>query len=428
MSLVALGVTGGIGAYKAVEVARGLQKRGHEVVALMTRSARRFVGPVTFEAITRRRVITDQWAPGMNADIEHIALTTEIDLLLIAPATANIIAKLAHGIADDFLTSFVLALRKPILLAPAMNTNMFEHPAVQANLATLSARGVQFVDPGSGYLACGWIGKGRLAEPEEIAEAAHRMMLPVQSLTGRKLLVTAGPTYENIDPVRFIGNRSSGRMGVAIAAEAARRGADVTLVLGPSSLDLPPVRDVVRVRSAADMHAAVMARAKDADVVIMAAAVADYTPADGAEPQKIAKKGEGLTLTLTKTRDILADLGRARAEGGLGAGARAGLASVGGRSPLLVGFAAETHDVIAHAREKLARKQIDLIVANDVARADAGFEVDTNAATLISHDDAIELPLQSKQEMAGRILDRVTAMLRAEVETPPLVAQPAPQL
>ena len=403
MSLVALGVTGGIGAYKAVEVARGLQKRGHEVVALMTRSARRFVGPVTFEAITRRRVITDQWAPGMNADIEHIALTTEIDLLLIAPATANIIAKLAHGIADDFLTSFVLALRKPILLAPAMNTNMFEHPAVQANLATLAARGVQFVDPGSGYLACGWIGKGRLAEPDEIAEAAHRMMLPVASLAGRRVLVTAGPTYENIDPVRYIGNRSSGRMGVAIAAEAARRGADVTLVLGPSSLDLPPVKDIVRVRSAADMHAAVMARAKDADVVIMAAAVADYTPAQGAEPQKIAKTGEGLTLTLTKTRDILADLGRERAAGG-------------GAHPLLVGFAAETHDVIAHAREKLARKKIDLIVANDVARADAGFEVDTNAATLISHDDAIELPLQSKQEMAGRILDRVTSMLRAAAQ------------
>jgi phosphopantothenoylcysteine decarboxylase / phosphopantothenate---cysteine ligase len=423
MGLVALGVTGGIGAYKAVEVARGLQKRGHDVVALMTRSARRFVGPVTFEAITRRRVITDQWAPGMNADIEHIALTTEIDLLLIAPATANIIAKLAHGIADDFLTSFVLALRKPILLAPAMNTNMFEHPAVQANLATLAARGVQFVDPGSGYLACGWIGKGRLAEPEEIAEAAHRMMLPVASLAGRKVLVTAGPTYENIDPVRYIGNRSSGKMGVAIAAEAARRGADVTLVLGPSSLDLPPVKDIVRVRSAADMHAAVMGRAKDADVVIMAAAVADYTPAQGAEPQKIAKTGEGLTLTLTKTRDILADLGRARAEGGLrGSGG-------GGRSPLLVGFAAETHDVIAHAREKLARKKIDLIVANDVARADAGFEVETNAATLISHDDAIELPLQSKQEMAGRILDRVTSMLRAESEAvPPPIAQPAPQL
>jgi phosphopantothenoylcysteine decarboxylase / phosphopantothenate---cysteine ligase len=416
MGLVALGVTGGIGAYKAVEVARGLQKRGHEVVALMTRSARRFVGPVTFEAITRRRVITDQWAPGMNADIEHIALTTEIDLLLIAPATANIVAKLAHGIADDFLTSFVLALRKPILLAPAMNTNMFEHPAVQANLATLAARGVHFVDPGSGYLACGWIGKGRLAEPDEIAEAAHRMMLPVASLAGRKVLVTAGPTYENIDPVRYIGNRSSGRMGVAIAAEAARRGADVTLVLGPSSLDLPPVKDIVRVRSAADMHAAVMARARDADVVIMSAAVADYTPAQGAEPQKIAKTGEGLTLTLTKTRDILADLGRARAESG-------------GHRPLLVGFAAETHDVIAHAREKLARKQIDMIVANDVARADAGFEVDTNAATLISSDDAIELPLQSKQEMAGRILDRVTAMLRAEAAAvPPAITQPAPQL
>jgi phosphopantothenoylcysteine decarboxylase / phosphopantothenate---cysteine ligase len=399
MSLVALGVTGGIGAYKAVEVARGLQKRGHEVVAIMTRSARRFVGPLTFEAITRRRVITDQWAPGMNADIEHIALTTEADLLLVAPATANTIAKFAHGIADDFLTAFFLASRAPALMAPAMNTNMLEHPAVAANLATLASRGVQFVDPGSGYLACGWVGKGRLAEPDAIVDAAHGLLAPVATLAGQKVLVTAGPTYETIDPVRFIGNRSSGRMGVALAAEAARRGAAVTLVLGPSSLALPPAAEIVRVRSAAEMHAAVLAAAAAVDVVIMAAAVADYTPADGPEPQKIAKNHDRLTLTLVKTRDILGDLGRARA---------------GGHRPVLVGFAAETHDVVGRARAKLMAKQVDLIVANDVSREDAGFEVETNAATLITPDQVVELPLQSKPALASRILDRVVELLQPQ--------------
>src|SRR5216117_3998607 len=253
MGLIALGVTGGIGAYKAVEVARGLQKRGHEVVAVMTRSARKFVGEVTFEAITRRPVITDQFARGMNADIEHIALATDIALLLVAPATAKIIGKFANGIADDFLTSLYLATRAPVLMAPAMNTNMLEHEAVRRNLAALSARGVRFVDPGQGYLACGWIGKGRLAEPDEIVEAAEAILRPQGPLRGQRVLVTAGPTYEDVDPVRYIGNRSSGRMGYAIAAEAARRGAEVTLVTGPSSLEAPPVREVVRVRSAAEM-------------------------------------------------------------------------------------------------------------------------------------------------------------------------------
>src|SRR3954468_12516804 len=227
MALIALGVTGGIGAYKAVEVARGLQKRGHDVAAIMTRSARRFVGEVTFEAITRRPVITDQFARGMNADIEHIALATDASLLLVAPATANVIGKFANGIADDFLTSLYLATRAPVLMAAAMNTNMLEHEAVQQNMVALTSRGVRFVDPGSGYLACGWIGKGRLAEPEAIAEAAHQLVQPGGSLLGRFVLVTAGPTYEDIDIVRYIGNRSSGKMGYAIAAEAARRGARV---------------------------------------------------------------------------------------------------------------------------------------------------------------------------------------------------------
>ncbi len=397
MALVALGVTGGIGAYKAVEVARGLQKRGHEVVALMTRSARRFVTPLTFEAITRRRVITTQWTPGMNADIEHIALTTEVDLLLVAPATANIIAKFAHGIADDFLTSFYLALRKPVLLAPAMNTNMFEHPTVVANLATLAARGVRFVDPGSGYLACGWIGKGRLAEPDDIVEAVQAVLTPATPLRGTRMLISAGPTYEDVDPVRYIGNRSSGKMGLAIAAEAAERGAEVTLVLGPSSQTPPAGVSVARVRSAAEMHAAIMERAAGVDAIVMAAAVADYTPVSGPASQKIAKtSSDTLTITLARTRDILADLARTR-----GSAVR----------PLLVGFAAETHDVVAKARAKLQSKQVDLLVANDISRADAGFEVDANAATLVSADGLEELPLQSKRALAGRILDRVSTLL-----------------
>ena len=242
MALIALGVTGGIGAYKAVEVCRGLQKRGHDVVAVMTRSAARFVGPVTFEAITRRPVITSQWRPGMNADIEHIAIADGIALLLVAPCTANVIGKFANGIADDFLTSLYLATKAPVLLAPAMNTNMLAHDAVQRNLQTLAARGVRFVEPGEGYLACGWIGKGRLAEPAEIVRRCVRAprRRPPRRCRGRRVLVTAGPTYEDIDPVRYVGNRSSGRMGFALAAEARRRGADVTLVAGPTASSRRP--------------------------------------------------------------------------------------------------------------------------------------------------------------------------------------------
>src|SRR5882672_416932 len=330
MSLIALGVTGGIGAYKAVEVARGLQKRGHEVVAVMTHGATRFVGPVTFEAITRRRVITDQFEGGMNAEIEHIALASTIDLLLIAPATANIIGKLANGIADDFLSTLYTATRAPLLIAPAMNTQMFAHEAVRKNLDTLAARGTRFVEPGEGYLACGWIGKGRLAEPEDIVAAAERIVSPRDSvLRGRRVVVTAGPTYEDIDPVRYVGNRSSGRMGFAIAAAAHARGANVTLVAGPTSLEPPSADEVIRVRRAFEMHAAVMRAAEHADVVVMAAAVADYAPVDPA-PDKIAKSSEPMTLTLQRTPDILADLGQASAR-------RA--------TPLiLVGFAAETGD------------------------------------------------------------------------------------
>src|SRR6195256_5424886 len=396
MGLIALGVTGGIGAYKAVEVVRGLQKRGHEVVAIMTQSAIRFVGPITFEAITRRQVITDQFAPGMNADIEHIALASSIDLLLIAPATANIIGKLANGIADNFVTTLYTATRAPLLLAPSMNTQMFEHEAVRRNLDTLAARGTRFVEPGEGYLACGWIGKGRLGEPAEIVEAAESILRPPGPLRGRRVLVTAGPTYEDVDPVRYVGNRSSGRMGFAIAAEAARRGAEVTLVAGPTSIEAPAVREIVRVRRASDMHEAVLLRADAMDVVIMAAAVADYAPADPAL-QKISKDSESLTLVLHRTPDILGDLGSRR------------LAT--GRGPVLVGFAAETEDVLRRAGAKREKKHIDLIVANDVSRGDAGFDVDVNEVTIIGPEGADHLPLQSKAKVAAAVLDRIEKLL-----------------
>src|SRR5689334_21250615 len=315
----------------------------------MTRAATRFVGPITFEAITRRPVITSQWKPGANADIEHIAIADAIALLLVAPCTANVIGKFANGLADDFLSSLYLATEAPVLIAPAMNTNMLGHDAVQRNLQTLAARGVRFVEPGEGYLACGWIGKGRLAEPDDIVAAADRIVSPRDSaLRGRRVVVTAGPTYEDIDPVRYVGNRSSGRMGFAVAAEAQRRGASVTLIAGPTRLEPPAVEAVVRVRSAAQMHEQVMAAAAGADVVIMAAAVADYTPAAPAAT-KMAKSYGPLTITLARTPDSLADLGTLRAR-------------LGGGRPVLVGFAAETDDLLRKARDKRSRKQIDLIV------------------------------------------------------------------
>jgi phosphopantothenoylcysteine decarboxylase/phosphopantothenate--cysteine ligase len=396
LALIALGVTGGIGAYKAVEVARGLQKRGHEVVVVMTHSATRFVGPITFEAITHRRVITDQFEPGANADIEHIALASTIDLLLIAPATANVLGKMANGIADDFLSTLYTATRAPVVVAPAMNTQMFQHEAVKKNLDTLVARGVRFVEPGEGYLACGWIGKGRLAEPEEIVTAALAVLQPDGPLRGQPVLVTAGPTYEDVDAVRYIGNRSSGRMGFAVAAEAARRGGAVTLIAGPTTGEVPVVQEMVRVRSAAEMHAAVLARADRARVVVMAAAVADYTPAERA-PHKVPKASDSLTLVLKRTPDILGDLGRRRLANGSG--------------PLLVGFAAETEDLLARASAKRERKHVDLIVANDVSRSDSGFDVDVNEVVLIGPDGPEWLPLQSKSRVAAAILDRIEKLL-----------------
>ena len=403
MGLIALGVTGGIGAYKAVDIVRRLQQDGHDVVVIMTSNARRFVGPLTFEAITRRPVITDQFAPGANATIEHVSLATDIRALLVAPATANTIGKLAHGIADDFLTSLYLVTRAPVVVAPAMNTNMYEHAAVAANLAALEARGAHVVAPGEGYLACGWTGPGRLAPVEDVVAAVERRLRPAgRDLAGRRILVSAGPTCEDLDPVRFVGNRSSGRMGFALAAEAVARGGRVVLVSGPCSLEPPTGADVVGVRSAADMHAAVMGRAVEADAVIMAAAVADYTPGEGPRPQKIAKESGTLTLTLARTPDILRDLGRWRGDR---------------RRPVLIGFAAETRDVVPRARAKLEAKRADLIVANDVSRSDAGFDAETNAATLVAPGGTTDVPLRSKRDLAGVILERLRVML-VDSETP----------
>ncbi|HEX7085505.1 MAG TPA: bifunctional phosphopantothenoylcysteine decarboxylase/phosphopantothenate--cysteine ligase CoaBC [Vicinamibacterales bacterium] len=403
MALIALGVSGGIGAYKAVEVARGLQKAGHDVVAVMTRSARRFVGEVTFEAITRHPVVTTQWRPGANADIEHIRLASDIALLLIAPATANIIGKMAGGIADDFLSALYLATPAPVLIAPAMNSNMLAHPAVQRNLEILTSRGVQVVEPGEGYLACGWIGRGRLAEPADVVAAAERVLAGAGTLAGRRILVTAGPTCEDIDPVRFVGNRSSGRMGYAIAAEAARRGAAVTLITGPTALTPPPV-ELVRVRSAAEMHRAVHERLAGADALIMAAAVANYTP-EAPAAQKLPHDASELVLRLKPTADILAD-------------AAAWRARERRSSPLLVGFAAETHDVVPRARAKREKKGIDVIVANDVSRTDAGFEVDANVVTIIGPGGEETVPLASKRAVAATIVDRLESWLSSRAQTP----------
>jgi phosphopantothenoylcysteine decarboxylase / phosphopantothenate---cysteine ligase len=392
VAVVVLGVTGCIGAYKACEVLRELQRRGADVRVVMTAAATRFVSPMTFEALSRHPVFHDQWAPGANGDIRHISLADEADLLLVAPATADILGKFARGIADDALSTLYLATRAPVLVAPAMNVNMLEHPAVQENVATLRARGVGVVEPGSGYLACGWLGKGRLAEVEEIVDAAFAVLARRRDLEGETVLVTAGPTLEDIDPVRFVSNRSSGKMGYRLAEAARDRGAKVTLVSGPTSLEAPHGVEVVSVRSAEEMRRAVAERVGPATVVIAAAAVSDYRPA-AASPSKI-KKGDGpMRLDLVRTPDILQGLGEAK-------GAR-----------VLVGFAAETEDLVANARRKLEAKNLDLVVANDVTAEGAGFGADTNSVVLLRRDGArVDVPVASKREVAERILDEVRAL------------------
>ncbi len=394
---IALGVTGGVAAYKAAELVRRLQQEKLDVQVVMTRSAQEFITPLTFAALTGQKVITDMFSAGGSAApanvesaIEHIAVAQRIDLLLVAPATADILGKFANGIAEDFLATLYLATKAPVVVAPAMNVNMWDHPATQRNLAILRERGVQVVDPDEGYLACGMVGAGRLAATETIAKKVCEVLGLRHDLAGQTILVTAGPTCEDIDPVRFLTNRSSGKMGYALADAANRRGAHVILVSGPTDLKIPDGVDWVPVRATEEMHQAVRERAAGAKVVIMAAAISDYRPA--AQYDQKLKRNEGrLTLGLEPTPDILAELGRQKQRG-----------------RVLVGFAAETNAVAENARGKLARKGADMIVANDVTQEGAGFDADTNIVTIYSRDGReIPLPKMTKLEVANQILDRV---------------------
>jgi len=398
---IALGVTGGVAAYKSAELVRRLQQEKLDIQVVMTRAAQEFITPLTFAALTGNKVITEMFArdnaapANVESAIEHIAVAQRIDLLLVAPATADVLAQFAHGIAGDFLGTLYLATKAPVIVAPAMNVNMWEHPATRENLATLRARGVHVVDPGEGYLACGMVGAGRLAATEAIVEKVCSVLGLRHDLSGQTVLVTAGPTREDVDPVRFLTNRSSGKMGYALADAAARRGARVVLVSGPTNLPAPQGADWIPVRTTEEMRNAVREHSPEANVVIMAAAVADYRPA-AAQSHKIKRGGERLTLELEPTPDILAELGR-EFRGGNGAPRK-----------VLVGFAAETEHLAESAREKLARKGADMIVANDVTQEGAGFDGDTNIVTIFLRDGReIQLPKLSKFEVANRILDQV---------------------
>jgi phosphopantothenoylcysteine decarboxylase/phosphopantothenate--cysteine ligase len=396
---VALGVSGGIAAYKAAELVRLLEERGLEVQVVMTAAAREFVSPLTFAALSGRKVITGMFepAPGdanLESAIEHIAVAQSIDALVIAPATADVLAKIAHGLADDFLTTLVLATRAPLIVAPAMNVNMWENAATQANLEVLRGRGTTIVEPDEGYLACGMVGAGRLAALESVVAAVGAALGLADDLKAETVLVTAGPTEEAIDPVRYISNRSSGKMGYALAEAARLRGADVILVSGPTHLEPPSGVTVHRVRTAGEMARAVFDNLAGASVVVMTAAVADYRPA-AISDQKIKRNGAARTLELEPTEDILAGVCARRRPG-----------------QLVVGFAAETENLIENARAKLQRKNLDIVVANDVTEEGAGFDVDTNIVTLV-FPDGRTLPLErmSKLEVAGRILDEVKKQL-----------------
>ena len=392
---ITLGVTGGVAAYKSAELVRRLQTEGHTVQVVMTRAAREFITPLTFAALSGQKVITDLFASGESGDanlesaIEHIAVAQRTDLLLVAPATADTLAKFARGLADDFLSTLYLASTAPVVLAPAMNVNMWQHPATQENLAMLRKRGVRIVEPGEGYLACGMTGPGRLAAQEEILKAVREVVEAQQDLAGETVLVTAGPTCEDLDPVRFITNRSSGKMGYSVAEAAARRGAKVILISGPTALETPEAVERIDVRTAEEMLKAVQARFPASSIAIFAAAVADYRPAEPATA-KMKRTKDPLTIRLEPNPDILATMAKEKGE------------------RVVVGFAAETDHVAENARKKLTAKNADLIVANDVTAEGAGFDVDTNIVTIFSRDARdLPLPRMTKTEVAQRILDEV---------------------
>jgi phosphopantothenoylcysteine decarboxylase/phosphopantothenate--cysteine ligase len=392
---VALGVCGGIAAYKAVEVLRGLQKAGCVVRVAMTRRACEFVQPLTFRALSGSHVVVDDYAPDNPDPIAHITFSQTADLLVVAPATANIIAKFANGVADDFLSSTYLACSAPVLIAPAMNTTMWEHPATQRNLERLRGDGVHIMEPDAGEMACGTIGPGRLSEPERIVSMALDILAlsRKKDLVGERFLITVGATREEIDPVRFISNRSSGRMGFALAEAAVRRGGEVTVVAGITTVSPPNGVKMVQALSADEMSQAVARERSNASVFIGAAAIADYRPVARAD-QKIKKSNDSITLTLERTPDVLSEVAAARTNG-----------------MLVIGFAAETENLLDNAREKLRSKNLDAIVANDVSRVDSGFDSATNSVTIVTRDNqTVELPLMSKSEAAHRILDVIVRL------------------
>jgi len=402
---ITLGVTGGVAAYKAAELVRRLQQEGYNVQVVMTRSAREFITPLTFAALSGQKVITDLFGDSSGSEanlesaIEHIAVAQRTDLLLVAPATADIIAKFARGVADDFLTTLYLASTAPVVIAPAMNVNMWNHAATQENVEMLRARGAKIVEPDEGYLACGMTGPGRLAGLEEILAAVHEVTKSQRDLEGETILVSAGPTCEDLDPVRYITNRSSGKMGYAVAEAAAKRGAKVFLVSGPVNLETPAGIERIDVRTAEEMHRAVVEQFAQASVAILAAAVADYRPVER-RGEKIKKGVAPLAISLEPTTDILAAVARNKGE------------------KIVVGFAAETDHVAEHARKKLASKNADLIVANDVTAEGAGFDRDTNVVTLFSREGRdLALPTMPKSEVAQRIMDEVIR-LRALRQAP----------
>lgn len=390
---IVLGVTGGIACYKAAALASALVKQHAAVQVLMTENATKFVTPITFEQLTGRKALVDTFDRNFQYNVAHVSIADSADYVLVAPATANVIAKLAHGLADDMLTTTVLACDCPKSIAPAMNTKMFTNPVTQDNLAALRRYGWEVIEPASGRLACGAVGQGKLPEPERLLEACIHAAARQKDLSGRRILVTAGPTREPLDPVRYLTNRSSGRMGYAIAKAAACRGASVTLVSGPTALPEPAYMEFVPIETAQEMFDAVTARADDMDIIIKAAAVADYRPAEVAE-NKIKKKDGALALPLERTRDILGTLGASKRPG-----------------QVLCGFSMETENMLENSRAKLARKNLDMIAANNVKVAGAGFAVDTNVLTLITADGETELPLMSKDDAANRLLDALAAMV-----------------
>ena len=385
---VLLGVTGGIAAYKAAALASALVKQHAAVEVVMTKNATEFVTPLTFEQLTGRRTMVDTFDRNFSHQVEHISLAERTDLVIIAPATANVCAKLAHGLADDMLTTTTLACRCPKLIAPAMNTNMYENPVTQDNLDILRKYGWDVIEPASGRLACGAVGKGKMPEPEDLLQHILKYLAFPHDLEGRKVLVTAGPTQESLDPVRYLTNHSTGKMGYAIAKMAMLRGAEVTLVSGPTSIPYPPFVKVVPVKSAQDMFEAVAANAPDSDFIFKAAAVADYTPADYND-NKMKKKDGDLSIPLKRTQDILKYLGEHRIPG-----------------QVICGFSMETENMLENSRAKLHKKNVDMICANNLKVAGAGFGVDTNVITLITKDSCLELPLQSKESAANAILDQ----------------------